>query len=108
MLFRSQLTAQQRLILIEGNYLLLDQPPWDSFESQFDLTIFLNAPRDLLLQALRDRHLRGGKDLAAVEKHMQFSDTPNMDLILHHSKPASVRIEKSDARHILRICYPPE
>ncbi len=104
----AQLTAQQRLILIEGNYILLDQPPWDAFESQFDLTIFLNTPSELLLQALRDRHLRGGKDPEAVEKHMQFSDTPNMDLILYHSKPASIRIEKSGARHILRIGYPPE
>lgn len=98
---------QHRLILMEGNYLLLDQPPWDAFAPLFDLSIFLSAPRDQLIQSLRERHLRGGKDSADVEKHMQFSDIPNMDLVSSHSRPADIYVEKADARKIVKITYTP-
>ena len=96
----------QRIILIEGNYLLLDQPPWDQFKAQFDLSIFLTAPREPLIQSLRERHLRGGKDPQAVENHMRFSDIPNFDLILSHSVAADLVIEKKDSRAIRQIIYP--
>jgi pantothenate kinase len=95
------------LILMEGNYLLVDQAPWDAFAALFDLSIFLTAPRAELIHSLRERHLRGGKDSAAVEKHMQFSDYPNMDLITQHSRAADITVEKADSRRIVNVTYPP-
>jgi len=101
-----QLSANQRLLLVEGNYLLLDLPPWDAFATRFDLTISISAPREVFVMALRERHLRGGKPPAAVEQHMNFSDLPNIDLVLQHSRPAAIQVRKSDARRIADILYP--
>lgn len=101
----ARIDNQQRLVLIEGNYLLLDQPPWDALADLFDLTIFLTAPRAQLILSLRERHLRGGKASETVEQHLQFSDIPNIDLILLHSKPADISVDKSDSRHIVNITY---
>jgi putative kinase len=101
-----ELSLTHRLVLIEGNYLLLDIPDWNSFRPLFDLTIFLNAPREEMIHALCERHLRGGKTLDTAEKHMAFSDIPNLDIIISHSLTPDILIEKSDSRRIIRVIYP--
>jgi putative kinase len=97
---------RHRIILFEGNYLLLNTPPWTSFHPLFDRTVFLRAPRELLLAGLRERHLRSGKDPTEVERHIAFSDLGNLDLILEHSVHPDIRVEKSDSRYIRDIIYP--
>lgn len=97
---------QHRIILFEGNYLLLDTSPWNSFQPLFDLTIFLHAPREQLLAGLRERHLRSGKDPVEVERHIAFSDLDNLDLVLEHSIQPHIRVEKTDSRFIRDIIYP--
>ena len=37
--------AEARIILVEGNYLLLKQPPWNRLRELFDFSIFLNVLR---------------------------------------------------------------
>jgi putative kinase len=101
-----QILASHRLILVEGNYLLLNAPPWNTIRELFDLTLFLTAPREILLKALYDRHLRGGKLPEDIQSHMAFSDVPNLDLILSNSHPADILIRKSDSRRVLEIIYP--
>ncbi len=101
-----QVLPSHRLILVEGNYLLLDQEPWKACQELFDRTIFLNAPRDTMIQANIERHRRGGKTREAIEAHVAFSDLPNLDLVLSHSLPADIRVEKRDSRQIAEIIYP--
>jgi pantothenate kinase len=97
------LTLEHQIILMEGNYLLLNAPGWEEFRTLFDLSIFITAPRDELVASLRARHLRGGKDPDTVEKHLRFSDLPNLDLILSQSSPANIQIIKFDSRRIEKI-----
>jgi hypothetical protein len=59
-----------------------------------------------LLAALKDRHLRGGKNEQEATRHIEFSDRANLDLVLDCSQPADIRVEKSDSRTILRVVYP--
>ncbi|MGU7842332.1 hypothetical protein ACV22V_22990 [Burkholderia sp. AW33-5] len=35
--------APARLILVEGNYLLLDDAPWDVLHASFDVTVMLDG-----------------------------------------------------------------
>lgn len=95
-----------RILLMEGNYLLLDSPIWRDFHPLMDLSIFLTAPREQLIAALRHRHLAGGKRPDVVEQHILFSDLPNLDLILAHSRPADILVEKTDSRRISKIRFP--
>jgi hypothetical protein len=99
------LTLQHRLIIVEGNYLLLNAPGWQEFHPLFDISIFINAPRADLVTALRARHIRGGKDPDAADKHLQFSDLPNLDLILSLSKPADILVNKTDSCRIEQVIY---
>jgi putative kinase len=100
------ITQQHQIILMEGNYLLLNAPGWEEFRNLFDLSIFITAPRDELVAALRARHIRGGKDPDTVEKHLQFSDLPNLELIMSQSAPPDIQIIKFDSRRIEKILYP--
>jgi pantothenate kinase len=91
----------QRIIVLEGNYWLLDESPWRRFWPLFSLRIFLTAEPAHLLAGLRERHLRGQKDPAFVEKHMAAVDLPNIARVLDHAGPADVIVHKADSRRIV-------
>ena len=101
-----QILDQHQLVLVEGNYLLLGQTPWTEFQKLFDLTVFLTAPREFLIEAGINRHLRGGKSTELVQAHMAFSDLPNIDLVMNHSIPGDILIRKLDSRRIMEIIFP--
>jgi pantothenate kinase len=90
----------QHIVVLEGNYWLLDEPAWRAFWPLFSLRIFLAAEPSTLLAGLRARHLRGGKDPAFVEKHLAAVDLPNIARVLGHAGPADVIVRKADSRHI--------
>jgi len=100
------LNPQHRLVLFEGNYLLLAHSGWEQFQALFQTTIFLTAPRADLIASLRARHIRGGRSPDSTDAHMAFSDIPNLDLIFTHSKPADILVVKSDILRIQQVIYP--
>lgn len=75
-----------RHLVVEGNYLLLDQPPWDGLAGIFDTTVFLDVPLPILRQRLYARW----KDLDAASRaqHLDGNDLPNAQLVLNRSRPA--------------------
>lgn len=94
-----------RLILVEGNYLLLDLSPWNELHSLFDHTIFIQAPLHTLLSGLRARHLRGGKSLERTENHLQRVDLPNIQLVQQSSTPADILVVKAEPAIISRVVF---
>ena len=98
-----RIETAQRVVILEGNYWLLDEPPWNSYASSFDLSIFLEAQPETLLAGLRDRHLRGGKDPAQVEQHLRQVDLPNIERVLAHRLPAEVVVTKAGSRRISAV-----
>ncbi len=77
-----------RNLVVEGNYLLLDVPPWDALAPLFDLTVFIEVPEG----ELRRRLLERWADLsgAALEEKLEDNDLPNARLVRSHSRPADV------------------
>jgi pantothenate kinase len=74
------------IVIVEGNYLLLDRPPWTTLAPSFDLTVMLHAPFEVLRARLLDRwtSLTG----EALATKMDGNDLPNVALVQHHSRPA--------------------
>jgi pantothenate kinase len=79
-----------RLILVEGNYLLLDEEPWRALRPLFDLTIALVVPEEELERRLIDRWIGLGLDPVAAEKRARTNDLENARRILAHSAPADI------------------
>jgi pantothenate kinase len=80
--------AGSRILLVEGNYLLLDQSPWNRLAPYFDLTVFLEVDRIELENRLVQRWTSLGHNVGAAQKRALSNDIPNAELVLERSKPA--------------------
>ena len=74
------------ILLVEGNWLLLDDPEWRSLPRDFSL--FISAEEAMLRGRLIERKVRGGMTRAEAEAFYLRSDGPNVRRCLAESLPA--------------------
>jgi pantothenate kinase len=96
---------KHHIAVIEGNYWLLQENPWQRFQDLFDIRIFLTASREQLVNGLYQRHLRGGKTKEVISRQIASVDLPNIDRVLKYSGHADVVVHKSDNRNIISVEY---
>ena len=84
--------AGQRILLVEGNYLLLDQAPWDRLAPLFDVTVFLEVDRVELENRLVQRWLGLGHNVGSAQQRALSNDMPNAELVLEESREADFTI----------------
>ena len=77
-----------KIILVEGNYLLLDEPPWSALANYFNVTVMLKADRASLDQRLRDRWTGYGLSEKELKKKLTENDLPNVETTLDKSRSA--------------------
>jgi pantothenate kinase len=65
------------IVVVEGNYLLLDEHPWNGLASLFDVEIYLDVPLDCLERRLIRRWLDHGHDQEAAARRAHSNDIPN-------------------------------
>lgn len=82
--------AETRFILVEGNYLLLDEAPWSSLKPLFDMTLFIEVPIAELERRLIKRWLDLGFDMAYAQNWIASNDMLNINYILAHRQPADM------------------
>jgi len=68
---------QTRLIVTEGNYLLLEDQPWCQLSEVLDETWFLDVPEDLRYSRLLARHMRFGRTEQQARDWIASTDAPN-------------------------------
>ena len=73
--------AEVPLVVTEGNYLLLDTPPWQQVRSLLDEVWFLRPPEPERVGRLVARHQAYGRSLAAAKERALGSDQRNAELI---------------------------
>lgn len=77
-----------RFVLVEGNYLLLDEAPWSRLAPLFDLSVFLDVPREELERRLRQRWR--DLDRPDGDDWVTTNDMPNVDRVLSRRRPADI------------------
>lgn len=70
-----------RLIVTEGNYLLLDEAGWPTARAQLDAVWHVRVPDPVRRERLVARHTEFGKGLAAAQAWVERVDEPNAKLI---------------------------
>lgn len=75
------ITLAHRIVIVEGNYLLLDQAPWSELHRLFDLTVMLDVADDVLEQRLFERWLDMGQQAAGALEKARHKDMPNARLV---------------------------
>lgn len=70
-------------LIVEGNYLLLNQSPWSDLRPLYDTAVFLDVPEDVLRARLLDRW----KALSGEELRIKMdeNDLPNALLVARES-----------------------
>ncbi len=86
---------EHRVLLVEGNYLLLDREPWAQLASFFDMTVYLDVPFDELERRLVDRWLGFGFDAETARNRALSNDIPNAELVAARSRKADFIVRMS-------------
>lgn len=83
-------TDGDRLLIVEGNYLLLDEAPWTGLLPSFDLTVFIEVPETELDRRLLERWAHHGKTPAEARAWIDGNDMPNIRRVTRGSRPADL------------------
>lgn len=83
-------TPDDRLLVVEGNWLLLDETPWNA--ADYDLTVFIDVPEAELDRRLVERWTHFGKTPEAARAWIDGNDLPNIRRCLQGSRQADVAI----------------
>jgi pantothenate kinase len=75
--------ASTRLVITEGNYLLLDESPWAAIPQLLDEIWFVDVDEDERVRRLIDRHVEFGRERADAEWRVRHgSDADNARLVI--------------------------
>lgn len=85
--------AEVPVIVVEGNYLLLDRAPWSRLLPLFDVTVMIDVPDHVLRARLRGRWERFGLTPPEIVAKLDENDLPNGRLVRDASAPATYRLQ---------------
>ena len=86
------ITIDADIVLIEGNYLLLDMDGWRDLSRFADYTIVLTADADMLRERLIGRKMKTGMTREDAERFVAFSDMRNVRLCLDKTMKADLEL----------------
>ena len=82
-----------KIVMLEGNYLLLNRPGWNKLKNYADLTISIKADEAMLRNRLIERKIKSGNSKEAAERFVDFSDMHNVRICLNESIKADIELE---------------
>ena len=85
-------TADQQILITEGNYLRLEQGPWPALAPLFDLTVWLDVPLAIVADRITKRWLGQGMTASQAADRLAQNDLPNAQLVQDLSREADISI----------------
>ena len=86
-------SADVPLVVTEGNYLLLDEPPWDEVLGLLDACWYVDVDEDVRRARLQARHERHGRTPEEARERTWGSDERNAVLVSASRRRASAVID---------------
>jgi pantothenate kinase len=84
--------SADKFLIVEGNYLLLNETPWTIFRGFWDQTIFIKTEVKDLEERLVDRWMELGLSSEEAREKVRRNDLLNIELVLNHSVAADIMI----------------
>ena len=78
------------VILVEGNYLLLNMMPWSSLKQYFDLSVMIQCAKPVLRQRLMNRWLDLDFSQQAARTKVEENDLPNAATVISQSVKSDI------------------
>ena len=82
-------------VVVEGNYLLLDQPPWNDLQYLWTTTIALSPSRAVLCDRLLQRWRDHGMTDADAQAWIETNDMPNADFVMANQTAADITLTET-------------
>ena len=86
------LNEQHRIVIVEGNYLLLDEKPWCEIRPLLSESWFLEVDLELCMERVKQRFLSTGRDEQTADFRVQYNDRPNAELVARVSPANADRV----------------
>ncbi|CAI1532977.1 nucleoside/nucleotide kinase family protein [Serratia proteamaculans] len=80
------------VVIVEGNWLLLDDKRWRALETYCDCSLFIQANTETLRSRLIARKCAGGLNPEEANAFYLRTDGPNVERVLTHSRPAEITL----------------
>ncbi|KAL2485903.1 P-loop containing nucleoside triphosphate hydrolase superfamily protein [Abeliophyllum distichum] len=87
---------QHKVVIVEGNYLFLDEGVWKDISSIFDEKWFIDLDIEKAMQRVLSRHISTGKPPEVAKWRIDYNDRPNAELIIKSKKNADLVIKSID------------
>jgi pantothenate kinase len=81
-----------RIIVVEGNYLLLRREPWSDLSPLFDVTVLIETPDDVLRERLSARWRQYKLTREQIAEKLGGNDLQNARLVVSESADPDFRI----------------
>ena len=82
---------RERILILEGNWLLLDEEPWNTLNC--DYSIFLRAGDERQLERIVRRKMLGGFDEATAREFVRSNDAPNIARCMDRSRRGDLNLQ---------------
>jgi pantothenate kinase len=90
---RVAVPPETRVVVTEGNYLLVDEAPWSSVRGELDEVWFVDVDDEVRRTRLIDRHVLFGKSPEEAAQWVSVVDEPNAHLVALGRQNADRRVE---------------
>lgn len=85
-----------RVVVVEGNYLLVEDGIWKEVSEVFDEKWFIDVDLDIAMRRVLKRHVATGKEPDVAKWRIDYNDRPNAELIMKSKKNADLVIKSVD------------
>lgn len=89
----NQIAINRKIVLIEGNWLLLDEAGWSELQKYCDYSIFIHSDASVLKERLIARKIRGGLSRKEAEAFYLRSDGKNILRVMERRKQADLMLK---------------
>ncbi|CAM8927495.1 unnamed protein product [Rhodiola kirilowii] len=87
---------QHKVVIVEGNYLLLGEGMWKELSSMFDEKWFIDIEIEKAMQRVLKRHIKTGQPPDVAKFRVDYNDRPNAQLIINSKANADLIISSID------------
>lgn len=91
------------MLLVEGNYVLLDDDGWRDLSRLAALTIFVECDESFARKRVLARLQRGGRSSEDALRHYEFNDLPNWKRVMQQRVESDIVLQVRKGEHLIRV-----
>ena len=84
--------AATRVVIVEGNYLMFEEAPWEFLAPMWDLSVRLDVPMEKLRGRLIQRWLQLNHSRTVATRRAESNDIPNAERIIKRALPCDITL----------------